>query len=116
LIANGKWDQPSPESAARNPAGLRGVLEPADALQTVVEKIPSFRALRLSGGQVYIEWETGELEFYNLNEDPYQLVNIAGLLDSAQLQRLSAWLDELTRCAGPACQRIENQQSNGRSP
>jgi arylsulfatase A-like enzyme len=116
LIANGKWGQPSSESAARKPAGLRGVQEPPDPLDTVVEKIPSFRALRLSGGQVYIEWETGELEFYNLNEDPYQLVNIAGLLDSAQLQRLSAWLDELTRCAGPACQRIENGPSDGRSP
>ncbi|TAL48920.1 hypothetical protein EPN83_02815 [Patescibacteria group bacterium] len=37
--------------------------------------IPDFNAVRDNQGHIYIEYATGEKEFYNLNLDPYQLTN-----------------------------------------
>jgi arylsulfatase A-like enzyme len=116
LIQYGPARQPPGEepSALETPGSPDepGILEPPDTLDWVDPEAgngtPLYRALRLAGGAIYIEYETGEKEFYNLIEDPYQLENQAGLLDPARQARLSAWLEALSRCAGETCREIES--------
>jgi hypothetical protein len=57
---------------------------------------------------VYIEYETGEREFYDLAEDPHQLDNTAGTLDGATIVRLSAHLAALAQTAADACRAAED--------
>ncbi|MGI8694001.1 MAG: sulfatase family protein [Geodermatophilaceae bacterium] len=58
---------------------------------------------------VYLEYEaTGEVEYYDMARDPYQLVNLAYQPDSRtqrKLDLLSARLDVMYDCAGAACRR-----------
>jgi hypothetical protein len=56
---------------------------------------------------VYVEYENGEIEFYDLIADPYQLMNIAGTLDTETLLILHAWLEELKSCQTDACRKFE---------
>jgi arylsulfatase A-like enzyme len=54
---------------------------------------------------VFIEYETGERELYDLAADPYQLENLAGMPAWADVQvDLAAALDQLEGCAGAGCQ------------
>lgn len=58
-----------------------------------------------TGKWVYLEYgETGEVEFYDMFADPYQLQNLAGdpLYDRVQAS-LAAQLARLRTCAGPSC-------------
>jgi len=56
---------------------------------------------------VYVEYENGEIEFYDLTADPYQLMNIADTLDMETLSILHAWLEELKSCQTDACRKSE---------
>ncbi len=129
LIEHGRMDLGSAQSISADWASVslvpRGVLEPPDAfdspdafyppvaleaaLQNDNQRLPPYRALRLSGGWVYVEYATGERELYDLNSDPYQLRNLAGSADPARLSRLSAWLADLSRCAAASCRLIEDR-------
>jgi N-acetylglucosamine-6-sulfatase len=55
----------------------------------------------------YVEYESGELEFYDLLADPYQLENIAADLDAETLAALHSWLEELKACQTDACRKAE---------
>ena len=55
----------------------------------------------------YIEYENGELEYYDLVTDPYELENIAKKLDPATLDSLHAWLEQLKTCRAEACRTAE---------
>jgi arylsulfatase A-like enzyme len=58
--------------------------------------------------RLYVEYETGESELYDLRRDPYQLDNTyedAGLDD---LWRLEGWLEALRGCAGEECRVAED--------
>jgi arylsulfatase A-like enzyme len=53
----------------------------------------------------YVEWgETGEIELYDRQEDPYELENVAGDPAYAQIQaELAAKSARLAECAGKSC-------------
>lgn len=47
---------------------------------------------------LYVEYQDGEREFYDLQSDPGELHNLAGVLSSAQLDRLHRELTALENC------------------
>lgn len=67
----------------------------------------AFSGLRCTGF-TYVEWKSGNREFYDLNSDPWQLQNISSSLTVDQLSALSVHLHELASCSGTRCQYIEN--------
>jgi N-acetylglucosamine-6-sulfatase len=75
------------------PAG-RGVLAEIKADQGQYSAIRTQR-------WIYIRYDDGESELYDLRSDPYQLRNLAGRRASAPVERrLAARLDRLRRCSG----------------
>ena len=55
---------------------------------------------------LYVEHRSGEIELYNMRNDPGQLNNAAGQRRYAeQRQRLATILDDLRRCTGADCRR-----------
>ncbi len=55
---------------------------------------------------LYVEHRSGEIELYNMRNDPEQLDNLADVgRYSSTRQRLSAILDDLRTCAGADCRR-----------
>ncbi len=53
---------------------------------------------------LYVEYNSGEREFYDLRRDPDELHNIAGTLTGRELAELHTELQALRRCrGGPAC-------------
>jgi N-acetylglucosamine-6-sulfatase len=70
-------------------------------------KQPGFDALR-ADDFIYVESFTGEREYYDLTEDPYQLANQAAALDAGRLEALSDRLAAITTCAGETCRTLED--------
>ncbi len=64
--------------------------------------IPAYRALRRPD-EVYVRYETGEVELYDLERDPHQLDNRAARAPAEELRRLAARLDALAGCFGATC-------------
>lgn len=56
---------------------------------------------------IYLEYESDEIEFYDLAADPYQLYNMANELDPQTLSILHAWLEEFRVCSMDECRRLE---------
>lgn len=86
---------------------LEGFGKETESLEGNESATPPFRALR-GNDALYVEYDTGERELYNLRKDPYQLTNIAQGTDKTQLRAFSRQLDTLSSCAGPSCQTAEN--------
>jgi N-acetylglucosamine-6-sulfatase len=65
---------------------------------------PSYEAVRLTSARfrnaVYVEYVTGEREFYNLVRDPYERANTYAGLPAATQTQLHALLARLVRCHG----------------
>lgn len=53
---------------------------------------PGFRAVRTADDRIYIEYPTGEREYYNLASDPYHLTNAYATADPAVIADLQARL------------------------
>ena len=100
-----------PDRAGIASLDLTGVLDPLVQVgknaTAWAYDIPAYKALRLENG-LYVEYETGERELYNLINDPYQLNNIAASVDPQLIDQLSAWLKALSLCKGESCRKIEN--------
>jgi arylsulfatase A-like enzyme len=65
---------------------------------------PSYDAMR-TARFLYVEYVTGQREYYDLAHDPYELHNIAGSLSAHRLASLHAQLHALANCHGAAqCQ------------
>jgi len=62
---------------------------------------PSYEAMR-TRRFLYVEYIDGEREFYDLQNDPYELHNLAGSLPPAELERLHNDLARLEDCHGAA--------------
>ena len=56
---------------------------------------------------LYVEYSTGERELYDLQQDPYELKNIAGVAPPKLLAALHRRVTELATCREEACRRIE---------
>jgi N-acetylglucosamine-6-sulfatase len=68
-------------------------------------KPPSYEAMR-TAGLLYVEYVTGDRDYFDLNRDPYELHNLAGTASPQRLADLHRWLQELVNCHGTAqCQR-----------
>ncbi len=69
---------------------------------------PSYEAIR-TAQSLYVEYVTGEREYYDLRTDPFELDNIAASLPPAKLARLHRALVGIERCHGSrACWRAEH--------
>lgn len=66
-----------------------------------------FRGIRFEN-YVYVEYQNGEIEFYDLINDPYQLENLTLQLDEEMLQRLHNQLQDLQFCVTDECVELEN--------
>jgi arylsulfatase A-like enzyme len=55
----------------------------------------------------YVEFGKHSVHLYDLNEDPYQLENIAFTADPALLEEMHNWLSKLRKCRGWSCRSIE---------
>jgi len=70
--------------------------------------IPPYRAIRTKE-YLYVEYNTGERELYDLNEDPYQLKSLHASADPNLLQQLSSQLAELRSCVAASCRIAESK-------
>jgi len=61
----------------------------------------SYKAIRTPGA-TYVEYAGGELEYYDLKRDPYELNNSPGLLNATSREHLHSELDALAHCVGAA--------------
>jgi arylsulfatase A-like enzyme len=62
---------------------------------------PTYNAIR-TANELYVEYENGEREYYQLTHDPHALVN-AAQHSPDRLQALSSLVYALTQCSGPSC-------------
>jgi N-acetylglucosamine-6-sulfatase len=89
--------------------------EREEPLHTVIQ-VPEYRALR-SERYLYVEYRyaTGdeEIELYDLEQDPFELVNIARHADGQVLETLRKNLKRLETCSGKACGVAEARTVKG---
>lgn len=69
-------------------------------------RVRSYTGIR-SEKDVYVEYASGEKEYYDLMEDPYQMENTASKLPPATLEKLSKRVAALKACAAAACRAAE---------
>jgi N-acetylglucosamine-6-sulfatase len=70
---------------------------------------PSYEALR-SNRSLYVEYATGEREYYELRRDPFELDNLASRLSPAHARQLHRTLVGIERCHGRrACWRAQSR-------
>ncbi|MBM3143942.1 MAG: sulfatase [Chloroflexi bacterium] len=58
---------------------------------------------------LFVEYSEGFIEFYDLENDPAQLENIADQTDPELLEALSEWLSDFYACAGENCRMLEDE-------
>ncbi len=74
---------------------------------------------RIKRDLLYVEWYTGDCEFYDLQTDPFQLDNACDALSSSKKAALSTLLANLKTCSGSSCRNLrlvpgdENETSSG---
>ena len=81
-----------------------GVQEPADG--PTVEEYPTHLGLRTMTYK-FVEYSTGEREYYDLVNDRYELQNLAPKLDAQLLAKLTARVHALSTCRGQTCRNVE---------
>jgi N-acetylglucosamine-6-sulfatase len=72
--------------------------------------VPSWDGVRTDDGFMYVKYQGGGTEVYDLGADPSEKHNIAGS-DPALTQRLAALSARLATCQGATCRSIENQSA-----
>ncbi len=65
-------------------------------------QIPGYYGVRTQT-ELYVEYDNGENEYYDLKTDPLQLENLARRASSSTLSRLSARVAALRGCKGASC-------------
>jgi N-acetylglucosamine-6-sulfatase len=70
--------------------------------------VPSYRGLRTET-YTYVEYATGEREYYDLRADPYQLTNAYASLGQARKDALREKTRALAECAGADCCSLEER-------
>jgi hypothetical protein len=74
---------------------------------------PPYRGFRSRSGIVYIEYEGGEVELYELTTDPYQLDNLASGKGAADFPAYHARVEALRDCHAAACWTAEDASLGG---
>ena len=69
--------------------------------------LTAYQAIR-SNHHLFVQYQSGEREFYDLASDPHQLHNMIGKADPIVMKRYSLWLDQLKKCKGADCRTAEN--------
>lgn len=64
---------------------------------------PAYEALRFKDA-LYVEYTTGEHEYYDLTNDPNELANVYTTLSRAQKRRIHNALLSAKHCEGRSCQ------------
>ena len=82
-------------------APLITTLDP-DFQQPASGRPTTYEAMR-TPGYLYVEYADGELEFYDLRRDPFELHNIASSLNPQQLGLLHTELLAMRHCHGSGC-------------
>jgi hypothetical protein len=75
-------------------------------LITEKASLPAYSAVR-SQNHLYVEYATGEREFYDLQSDPAELSNLYKSADKALIRRFSEWLLRMKSCRGSVCRQSE---------
>ena len=88
------------------PFGLKDPDAYYDRSTSRIEDV-SFRGIRTEKF-VYVEYVNGEIEYYDLTADPFELNNLAKSLDASVLASLHSWLEELKTCSAEACRKSED--------
>jgi arylsulfatase A-like enzyme len=74
---------------------------------------PPYQGFRSRSGIVYIEYEGGEIELYDLIADPYQLDNLASGKGAADFPTYHARTEALRDCHAAACWAAEDAPLGG---
>jgi N-acetylglucosamine-6-sulfatase len=72
-----------------------------------VTPVPPYRAIRTQR-YLYVEYEAGVRELYDLRKDPYELHSLHDSADPDLISKLDARLDALRDCAGKGCRAAED--------
>ncbi len=67
---------------------------------------PAYQGLR-DENYIYVRFRTGEREYYDLRDDPYQLENAYASLDKLKKDALREKTLTLAECAGATCRSLE---------
>jgi N-acetylglucosamine-6-sulfatase len=92
----------------------RGVAEyPDSPYDDILRKVGggTYQGIRTNTFK-YIEYENGELEYYDLVNDPYELDNIAATLDPDTLASLHEWLAQFKVCTADDCRKFDSSLPN----
>ncbi|MBI2360831.1 MAG: sulfatase [Deltaproteobacteria bacterium] len=68
--------------------------------------VPAYTAMR-SMNYLYVEYETGERELYDLRKDPAELTNTYASAPADLRARLSSWIARVRNCSGLNCRSAE---------
>ena len=78
-------------------------------------RLPAYTAVR-SRNYLYVEYETGERELYDVRNDIDELNNIYRTAAPALLKQLSEWLQRMKTCAAAGCRAAEEMPTLETSP
>ena len=92
-----------PTTAESAPPSKGGKPRTSQASKTT---IPEFQGLR-ADGYTYVEYITGEKEFYDLSKDPDELNNLIATADAALVTTFHQRLDDLRKCQAENCRSAE---------
>jgi N-acetylglucosamine-6-sulfatase len=97
LDGTGPWRDVGLIEAPEPPSGLQDGTRP-----------PSYRGLRAEA-YTYVEYATGEHEYYDLRTDPHQLTNAYASLDQTRKDALHEKTRALAECAEAECRSLEER-------
>ena len=69
--------------------------------------VPAYTAIRTEE-YTYVQYDTGEIQLYDLDADPDQLYNLASIADPGLLMRLRTRLLMLRACSGASCRTADS--------
>jgi N-acetylglucosamine-6-sulfatase len=88
----------------------RQVLEPQDPLEqqlaTAKQGVPAYAAIR-TADNIYVLYDDGFRELYDINADPNELNNLIDKADKKLVDRLDKWLAAFRKCKGSGCREAD---------
>ena len=69
-------------------------------------RVRSYSGIRTEN-ETYVEYATGEVEYYDLRTDPFQMQNTATALSPARRKELARRVQAFVQCEGSSCRRAD---------